>query len=283
MTLENELATQILSTWQRMAPGWERWRETIWDASSHIGRQLVDAVDPQPGETILELAAGVGDTGFLAASRVAPSGLVISSDFAPAMVDAAQRRASELDIEGVTFRVLDAQSIELEDGSVDAVMCRWGFMLMPDPAVALRETRRVLRPGGRLAFSVWGSPDRNPWAAIVARALVDAGHMDPPSAGKPGIFALADPVLVETLVVEAGFETPQIVEVAMRWPFDSFEEYWAFTLEKAGALAMVIERLPETDQASVQTSVREVLGSKAGGSFELDGLCLNVSTRPTVS
>lgn len=280
MIVENDLATQILSTWERMAPGWERWRETIWDASSHIGRQLVDAVDPQPGETILELAAGVGDTGFLAASRVAPGGLVISSDFAPAMVEAAERRASELGIEGVTFRVLDAQSLELADASVDAVICRWGFMLMPDPATALRETRRVLRPGGRLAFSVWGAPEGNPWAAIVARALVDAGHMDPPSAGKPGIFALADPASIEMLVVGAGLETPQIVEVAMRWPFDSFEEYWAFTLEKAGALAMVIARLPEADQASVLASVREALGSEADGSFELDGRCLNVSTRP---
>jgi SAM-dependent methyltransferase len=278
----DDLATQIFATWERMAPGWERWRETIWDASSHIGRQLVDAVDPQPGETILEIAAGVGDTGFLAASRVAPTGVIISSDFATAMVEAAQRRASELGIEGVTFRVLDAQSIDLPDASVDAVICRWGFMLMPDPATALRETRRVLRRRGRLAFSVWGSPERNPWAAIVARALVDAGHMDPPSAGKPGIFALADPALIETLVVQAGFQLPDVVEVAMRWPFDSFEDYWAFTLEKAGALAMVIERLPEADRESVRDSARGALGSEAEGGFELDGLCLNVSTRSAV-
>jgi SAM-dependent methyltransferase len=280
VTVPDDLGTQIYTTWERMAPGWEQWRERIWNASEHIGRQLIDALDPQPGETILELAAGVGDTGFRAAARVAPDGKILVSDFSPAMVDAARRRATELGIEGVEFRVLDAQAIDLPDASVDAVICRWGYMLMPDPTAALRETRRVLRVPGRLAFSVWGSPDRNPWAAIVARALVDAGHMSRSREGTPGIFALADPARIESLVVEAGFEPPHIVEVPMRWSFDSFDDYWRFTLEKAGALAMVIERLSPEEQNSVRASVGRALGSAAEGSFELDGLCLNVSTRP---
>ena len=277
--MADDLASQIFATWERMAPGWERRRETVWEVTEHIGRQLVDAIAPRPGETILEIAAGPGETGFLASRLVEPGGRVISSDFSPAMVEVARRRGAELGIEGVEFRVLDAQALDLPDSSVDAVICRWGYMLMPDPPTALRETRRVLRPDGRLAFSVWGSPDRNPWAAIVARVLVDADHMDPLPAGRPGIFALADPARIETLAVEAGFAVPGIVEVPMRWPFDSFEDYWAFTLDKAGGLAMVIERLSDDERDSVRASVRRALGSKAEGSFELAGLCLNVSTR----
>ena len=65
----------------------------------------------------------------------------------------------------------------------------------------------------------------------------------------------------------------------MRWPFDSFEDYWAFTLDKAGGLAMVIERLSDDERDSVRASVRRALGSEAKGSFELAGLCLNASTR----
>jgi SAM-dependent methyltransferase len=281
--MADDLASIIRATWERMAPGWERRRERTWEVSEHVGRQLVDAVVPRPGETVLELAAGVGDTGFLAAPLVAPGGKVISSDFSPAMVEVAKRRALELGIDGVEFDVLDAQALDLPDWCVDAVVCRWGFMLMPDPAAALRETRRVLRPAGRLAFSVWGPPEGNPWAAIVARELVAAGHMDPPSAGRPGIFALADPAQIETLVVEAGFEPPAITEVPMRWLFDSFDDYWAFTLDKAGALAMVIEKLPAAEQDAVRTATRGALDSKSGGGFELDGLCLNVLTRPAAA
>jgi len=277
--MTDELARQIFTTWERMAPGWEERRDEIWDVSEHVGRQLVDAIDPRPGETILEIAAGLGDTGFLVAARIAPRGRVISSDFSPAMVDAARRRGAELGIEGVEFCVLDAQALDLPDASVDAVICRWGYMLMPDPGTALRETRRVLTREDRLAFSVWGSPDQNPWAAIVVRALVDAGHMEPPERGGPGIFSLADPARIETLVVEAGFEPPQVVDVPMGWPFDSFQDYWTWTLGKAGALAMIIERLSGDERDAVRASVRDALGSKAAGSFKLDGLCLNAATR----
>jgi SAM-dependent methyltransferase len=277
--VSDNLAGQIYTTWERMAPGWEKLRKTIWEASAHVGAQLVDAVDPRPGEIVLELAAGIGDTGFAAAELVAPGGHVISSDFSPAMVEAARRRAAELGVVGVEFRVLDAQALDLDEDSVDAVVCRWGYMLMPDPSAALRETRRVLRPGGRLAFSVWGAPAENPWAAIPARTLVDAGHMDPPRPDMPGIFALSDPARIEALVADALFLPPSIVEVRMQWPFDSFDDYWAFVLEKVGALAMVIAQLPAGEQNVVRASVRDVLGSRADGPFVLAGFCLNVSTR----
>ena len=276
--MSGDLAGQI-ATWERAASGWEKWREPIWAASAHVGVQLVDAVAPRPGETVLELAAGMGDTGFVAAERVAPGGQVISSDFSPAMVDGARRRAAELGVAGIEFRVLDAQALDLDEDSVDAVICRWGYMLMPDPSAALWETRRVLRPGGRLAFSVWGVPDENPWAAIPARVLVDAGRMEPPGPGVPGIFALADPARIEALVTDALFLPPSIVEVRMQWPFDSFDDYWTFVLEKVGAVAAVIERLPEDEQDGVRSSVRDALGSRADGAFVLAGLCLNVSTR----
>jgi SAM-dependent methyltransferase len=275
----DELSRRIYTTWERMAPGWEERRASIWHDSAHIGSDLVDSVDPKSGETVLELAAGVGDAGLLAAARVGPHGLVISSDLAPAMVDAARRRAAELGITGVEFRVLDAQALDLPDESVDAVVCRWGYMLMPDPAAAFRETRRVLRPGGRLAFSVWASPTRNPWAASVAGVLVEHGHMAPPPEGAPGIFALADPARIDALVVAAGFEPPRVKEVEMAWRFDSFDDYWTYTLEAAGALAMLIEQLPPREQRAVRDAVRDVLGSQAEGPVELAGLCLDVATR----
>src|SRR4029450_13265076 len=107
--------------------------------------------------------------------------------------------------------VLDGEHLDLADDAVDGVICRWGYMLMADPAAALRETRRVLRPGGRLAFAVFTGPDENPWGALPAAVLVERGHMPPPEAGAPGLFALAD--RLSQLLAQAGFSEPRFEEV----------------------------------------------------------------------
>ena len=131
-----------------------------WGASARAGRHadamrhdtmpvtawMVDAIAPQPGQTILELAAGPGDAGFLAAELIIPGGTLITTDVAPEMLTAAQERAQELGIHNVRFLQVDAESIDLPAASVDGVLCRWGYMLLADPEAGLRETRRVLRP-----------------------------------------------------------------------------------------------------------------------------------------
>jgi SAM-dependent methyltransferase len=145
--------------WDAIAPGWYSEREELWKTSRPVSEWMVRRLDPQPGDTILELAAGLGDTGFMAAPMVGETGRVIITDFAPEMVAAARRRAEEVGVENAEFRTLDAERMDLETDGVDGVLCRWAYMLMIDSATAFAETRRVLKPGGRLAFSVWAAPN----------------------------------------------------------------------------------------------------------------------------
>ena len=107
---------------------------------------------------MLELAAGPGDTGFDVAELLGARGRLISSDLSPAMLDVARRRGRERGIDNVDHRIVDAERIALPDDAVDAVVCRFGYMIMDDPAAALAETRRVLRPGGRLALASSAHP-----------------------------------------------------------------------------------------------------------------------------
>jgi SAM-dependent methyltransferase len=263
--------------WEAMAPGWEAKRGFLWDASRHVGEWLVANLDARPGQTILELACGTGDTGFAAAALLGPSGRLISTDFAGAMVEAARRRGGELGLTNVEYRVMDAERMDLPDSAVDGVLCRWGYMLMPDPATALRETRRVLRRGGRVCFSVFGRAEQNPWAALPAQVLVEGGHVPRPAPGAPGILALSDPARIERLLSDAGFQAPRIEEVSFVFPFEGIDGYWFFLREIAGALAVVIMALPEERQRAVRATIADRLAAFRGeGGYALPALCLNV-------
>jgi ubiquinone/menaquinone biosynthesis C-methylase UbiE len=266
-----------LGIWEQMAAGWEDDRRAVWEASRVVGELLVDALDPEPGETILELAAGVGDTGLAAAARVGPSGRLISTDFSGPMVDAARRRADELDVSNVEFRTMDAERMDLADASVDGVLCRWGYMLMADPAAALRETRRVLRPGGRVAFSVWGDPASNPWASVPAAALMEHTGAKPPDPLAPGIFAMASEERTRELLDQAGLRPKRVEQVEMEWEFDTPEDHWHYVMDLAGALAMVMRSMPEREQAAVRRLTEQRLEPVVRRpGYNLGGLCLNV-------
>ena len=267
------------SAWDAMAPGWYGEREEIWRTSRPVSEWMVRRLDPQPGDAVLELAAGVGDTGFMAAHLVGETGRVIITDFAPEMVAAARHRAEELGVENAEFRTLDAERMDLETDSVDGVLCRWAYMLMVDPAAAFAETRRVLRPEGRLAFSVWAAPERNPALSLASRVLVELGHVPPPDPGAPGAFAMADTGRIRELVVGAGFAEPEIEEVSFRRPFADQDDYLRFLIETSSSLSPVLQALPAEELEAVREQVHEAARPfHSGEGYDFPAVCLNVVT-----
>jgi SAM-dependent methyltransferase len=280
MAAQPEAARQrSRAAWNAIAPGWYGEREELWRTTRPVSEWMVRRLDPQPGDTVLELAAGVGDTGFMAARLVGETGRVIITDFAPEMVAAARRRAEEVAVENAEFRTLDAERMDLETDSVDGVLCRWAYMLMIDPATAFAETRRVLKPGGRLAFSVWADAERNPGLSLASRVLVELGHIPPPDPEEPGAFVMADPGRIRELVVGAGFAEPEIEEVSFRRPFVDQDDYWRFLTETSSALSPALRALPGETRAAVRQQVHEAARPyHSGEGYDFPAVCLNVVT-----
>ena len=199
---------------------------------------------------MLDLAAGTGELAEALSGRVAK---VISTDISPAMVEAARRRG----VAGAEHRVMDMQAIALPDGSVDAVVSRFGYMLVPAPALALRETRRVLRPGGSLAFATWAPAKRNPWATAFGPVLIERGLQEPPKPGEPGQFSLAEPEQIEALVRDAGFDEVAVREVGVEYRFRDWAEYRRIITSLAASVRMVLTTLDDETHAEVDDAARQ--------------------------
>jgi ubiquinone/menaquinone biosynthesis C-methylase UbiE len=272
----DEQREAMLQIAEALAPTWERRRADIEEVATPVRDWMLRELRPRAGDTVLELAAGVGDTGFEAARMVGDSGRLITSDLSPAMLDAARRRGAELGLGNVDYRVIDAERTGLPDDSVDGILCRFGYMLMPDPAAAFAETRRVLRPGSRLALAVWSALERNPWIEIVAVSLGRRGHIPPPERQPgPGPFSIANPERLESLLRDAGFSAVRTEEIESRFRFSDADEHLGLIADTSGPIGLTLQGLDEPDLAAVRADVEDSLRPfAADGGFELPCVAL---------
>ncbi|HEU5082013.1 MAG TPA: methyltransferase domain-containing protein [Acidimicrobiales bacterium] len=250
-----------VNEWESVAEAWEANRQRVFDFFRATSDWLVEAIDPRPGQVVLEVAAGPGETGFLVAEAVGPTGRVISSDLAPTMVAAARRGAEARGLANVDCRMMDAQALDLEDDSVDAAISRLGLMLVPDPASAFRELRRVVRPGGTVAYAVIGAPDQNHWMATMIGALMQNGHQ--PGTGNPfelgGPFGLAAPDVNAEMLRAAGFDDVRTEQISGVMTVADAEDYWATQSSLAGPVKATVERLTDDERAAVQATLADMI------------------------
>jgi SAM-dependent methyltransferase len=267
---------EMRARWEVAASGWGKRADGVRAMGMAVSTWMIDHLDLQPGERVLELAAGPGDTGLLAAELIQPGGTLISSDAAEAMLDIARERAGAMGIENVEFKQLQLEWIDLETATVDAILCRWGVMLILDPAAAVTEMRRVLRPGGRVALAVWDDARENPWATIPGRALVELGHTEPPDPDAPGMFALAAPGALAELLEGAGFVDVLVDAVDISREYAGLDTYIDEVLDLSGIFSGIFTDLDERQRQEVRRRIAELAAPFTGadGSIRLPGRSL---------
>jgi len=204
---------------------------------------MIELLEPAPGQRVLELAAGPGETGFRVLPRIQPGGELLSTDAAPEMVEVARRHADELGLTNVRFAIEDAADLSLEDDTVDAVLCRFGLMLVPEMGRAAAEIGRVLRPGCRAVLSVWASSRLNPWMTASGRAAIELGLTDPPDHDAPGPFRLSGDERLRSVVLAAGLEIERVEDVPVAWAASSLDEWWETARDTSRMLTILLERL----------------------------------------
>jgi len=242
-------------SWEQAAKGWATQREHIQASALPVSERLIERAELRPGNEVLEVAAGLGDTGLLAAELVKPGGRVVITDGADAMVEAAKAHAEASGADNVEVRQMEAEWLDVQTASFDAVLSRWGYMLLADPEAALREARRGLRPGGRIALAVWAPLQENPWIGVIQRELMGRGLASPPEPGTPGMFALAAPGVVEELLAAAGFADAAVEPVDFTWNAASLDAWWDHTRTVSISLGAVLEKISPAEHYELRDAV----------------------------
>lgn len=248
--------------WDALAVAWDargNWHARVTAA---LTRRMVDDLDVRPGNRVVEFACGPTSDGALEVAHRCPDCEVVATDISPAMLAAAERRGAG---SGVRYRLLDVAAPDLPDGSVDRILARWVYMLLPDPQPALAAARRALADGGRLVFAVFDVPSANTFFMLPAQVLIERGHLQPPQPGQPSMFALADPAGTTALLERAGFTHISHAAVDLSYTFADRDDLWSCVAEFTGPVSLTIARLPASDAADIRSEIEARAAAFADG------------------
>lgn len=250
--------------------GWDRAAahyEPAWQAQlAPAQARLLARAAPAPGERVLDVACGTGLLAFAAAAAVGPQGHVVGVDLSGAMIAAAQRRALESRAANVRFLRMDAEALDLPEACFDAALCGLGLMYMPDPARAVREMRRVLRPGGRIAIAVWGERARCGFAPLFE--IVDA---EVASEVCPLFFRLGGPDALVRLCAAARCEAIEQQRIAAPLLYATADDACRAAFA-AGPVALAWSRFSAASRARAKARYVEAIAPwRSGGGYRIPG------------
>lgn len=262
--------------WNDAASGWRKWSVLIDGAMSGISERLVELAGVAPGSRVLDVATGYGEPALTAARRAGAKGCVVATDISAEMLAFGRERAAAAGIENIEFVESDAASLAFSEASFDAALSRKGIIFEPDAEAAAARIRGFLEPGGRLAISSWGSPDRVPLLAIPMRIAMERLRVPPPPPGTPGPLSRPTPEALGGLLDAAGFSEVEVEEVEVTSTTESPEEFTTFVQETVPPLTAMIAPHPRAVQDETWAAITEAIRAVAAddGSVRLSNQVL---------
>ena len=254
----HDIKATIHEEWQDAAPLWMKWYEKLSSQSRSATEMVVRGALLSPGLRVLDLASGSGQPALSIAEAVGPSGRVVATDLVPKMLEGARENAVAQGLTNMEFKVADAESLPFGAAEFDRVTARFGLMFFPDIHKALGEVRRVLKPGGRISFVVWGPPEGNPLFSTMTGPFLKHVQMPTPPPDAPGVFRFADQAKLGGVVSAAGFHDVKTATTKVEWPWPGPpEEAWQATSELAAPFKKMMAALPAELKPAVVAEVIE--------------------------
>ncbi|MEV0460553.1 class I SAM-dependent methyltransferase [Catellatospora methionotrophica] len=280
-----ELRARNSAFWAQAAPGWIRHADRQDQLGEPLGAVAMTRLNPRPGERVLDAGCGCGGTTAALAAAVGPTGAALGVDLAESMVAAAATRFPPPRHPGLRFAAADIETEALPDGPYDAAYSRMALMLLADPVAGCANIRQALRPGGRLAATVFRDSTANPWLPLaVLGAAPHVGALPPlPVGDEPGPFAFADPSRARRILAAAGFDTIAVERHDTTMPAPDEPDIVSEWLIEIGPAGAAYRAAPASQQAAARVATAGLLGRfrEPGVGYRLPaGLWLITATAP---
>jgi len=238
-----QIREQQKEMWNRFSPGWKKWDDLSMDFLKPMADEIIHLLKPKDTDLVLDVASGTGEPGLTIATMLR-GGKVVATDLAEGMLEVAKENAVRRGIKNFDIVACDVCELPFPDNSFDAISCRLGFMFFPDMLLAAREMVRVLKPGGRIAATVWDGPERNLWASSIMGIINKNMQLIPSPPGAPGLFRCAKSGFVGDLFKQTGLKNISESEVRGKLNIGNRKVYWNFMTE---VVAPVVAALSKAD------------------------------------
>jgi ubiquinone/menaquinone biosynthesis C-methylase UbiE len=256
-----QIREQQKESWNKFSAGWKKWDDLTMDFLKPVGDKIIQLIDPKNNDVILDVAGGTGEPGLTIAGML-NGGKVVITDLAEDMLDIARQNAIQKGIKNVEFRACDVCELPFADYTFDAISCRFGFMFFPDMLLAAKEMVRVLKPGGRIATSVWNIPEKNFWVTATMGTINKNMELPAPPPGAPGMFRCAKDGFIAGLFAEAGLKNIAQKEVSGKLNCKTADVYWNMMTEIAAPIVAALSKADDAMKEKIKREVYQAINQK---------------------
>ncbi len=251
--------------WNRVAGGWEKWDRFFDEQMAFLNHRLVADARLRSGMRVLDLGSGTGYPALLAAQTVGPSGNVTGIDLAEQMLEAARRKAASLKLSTITFKTGDVTTLPFEAASFDAITTRFCLMFLPEIPKAVAEIARILKPDTWVAAAVWSAPERNPYLKIPIDVINQFVELPPADPTAPGIFRLAKPGELASMLEQAGLANISEQEFLGDVRFAVADDYFSSLMDIAAPIQNLWAKLSAAQQTEAKQRIIQTAGQYRKG------------------
>lgn len=256
-----QIREQQKASWNKFSPGWKKWDDLTMDFLKPMGDEIINLLNVKDNAIVLDVAAGTGEPGLTIASKM-NGGKVIITDLAEDMLEIAKENALLRGIKNIETVACDVCELPFPDNTFDAISCRFGFMFFPDMQLAVQEMVRVLKPGGKIATSVWNVPEKNFWVTAIMGTINKNMVLPAPVPGAPGMFRCAGEGFMTNLFTQAGLKNVSQREVIGKLNSQTTDTYWNMMTEIGAPIVAALSSADEATKAKIKQEVYDLVSQK---------------------